>query len=64
MRIIYPLPFMLLIMFSTVFGLMILKLLCASIRVRHGYLAVGKKLWLLMMGIKVVVREGVPPRDA
>ena len=64
MRIIYRLPFMLLIMFSIVFGLMILKLLGASIRVRHGYLAVGKNLWLLMMGIKVVVREGVPPREA
>jgi len=64
MRIIYRLPFMLLIMFSIVFGLMILKLLGASIRFRHKYLSVGRSLWLWMMGIKVVVREGVPPREA
>ena len=64
MRIIYRLPFMLLIMFSIVFGLMILKLLGASIRFRHAYLAIGRSLWLWMMGIKVVVREGVPPREA
>lgn len=64
MRIIYRLPFMLVIMFSIVFGLMILKLLGASIRFRHQYLAVGRSLWLWMMGIKVVVREGVPPREA
>ena len=64
MRIIYRLPFMLAIMTGIVFGLMLLKLVGASIRVRHGYLGVGKKLWLWMMGIKVVVREGVPPREA
>ena len=64
MRIIYRLPLLLLIMFSIVFGLMILKLLCASIRFRHTYLAIGKSLWLKMMGIRVVVREGVPPREA
>jgi len=64
MRIIYRLPFMLLIMFSIVFGLVILKLLGASIRFRHTYLAIGRSLWLWMMGIKVVVREGVPPREA
>ncbi len=64
MRIIYRLPFMLLIMFSIVFGLMILKLLGASIRFRHTYLAIGRSLWLWMMGIKVVVREGVPPNEA
>ena len=64
MRIIYRLPLLLLIMFSIVFGLMILKLLGASIRFRHAYLAIGRSLWLWMMGIKVVVREGVPPREA
>lgn len=64
MRILYRLPLLLLILFSVVLGLMLLKLLGASIRIRHGYLAVGKKLWLWMMGIKVVVREGVPPREA
>ena len=64
MRIIYRLPLLLLIMFSIVFGLMILKLLGASIRFRHTYLAIGKSLWLKMMGIKVVVREGVQPREA
>ena len=64
MRIIYRLPLLLLILFSIVFGLMILKLLGASIGFRHKYLAVGRSLWLWMMGIKVVVREGVPPREA
>lgn len=55
---------MLLIMFGTVFGLMLLKLVGAPIQLRHGMLNIGKKLWLWMMGIKVVVREGVPPREA
>lgn len=64
MRILYRLPLLLLILFSIVLGLVLLKLVGASIRVRHGYLAVGKKLWLWMMGITVVVREGVPPREA
>lgn len=64
MRIIYRLPLLLLIMVGLVFGLMLLKAVGAPIKVRHGYLAVGKKLWLMMMGIKVVVREGVPPREA
>ncbi|MEN9939396.1 MAG: hypothetical protein RIR61_203 [Bacteroidota bacterium] len=64
MRIIYRLPSMLLIMLCIVFGLMLLKLLGASIRFRHAYLNVGRRLWLWMMGIKVNVREGVPPREA
>jgi 1-acyl-sn-glycerol-3-phosphate acyltransferase len=64
MRIIYRLPSMLLIMLCIVFGLMLLKLLGASIRFRHAYLNVGRRLWLWMMGIKVYVREGVPPREA
>jgi 1-acyl-sn-glycerol-3-phosphate acyltransferase len=64
MRIIYRLPSMLLIMLCIVFGLMLLKLLGASIRFRQAYLNVGRRLWLWMMGIKVYVREGVPPREA
>jgi 1-acyl-sn-glycerol-3-phosphate acyltransferase len=64
MRILYRLPLLLLIMFSIVFGLVLLKALGASIALRHGYLAVGKKLWLTMMGIQIRVREGVPPREA
>ena len=64
MRIIYRLPSMLLIMLCIVFGLMLLKLLGASIRFRQAYLNVGRRLWLWMMGIKVNVREGVPPREA
>lgn len=64
MRIVYRLPSMLVILFGIVFGLMLLKLLGASIRFRHAYLNVGRRLWLWMMGIKVYVREGVPPREA
>ncbi|MBM3434214.1 MAG: 1-acyl-sn-glycerol-3-phosphate acyltransferase [Bacteroidetes bacterium] len=64
MRILYRLPLLLLIMFSIVFGLVLLKALGASIKLRHGYLAVGKKLWLTMMGIQIRVREGVPQREA
>ncbi len=64
MRILYRLPLLLLIMMSIVFGLVLLKALGASIKARHGYLAVGKKLWLTMMGIRIKLREGVPPREA
>ena len=64
MRIIYRLPFLLLIMVSIVVGLVLLKALGAGMSVRHGYLKVGKWLFLKMMGIKVNVREGVPPVEA
>ncbi len=64
MRILYRLPLLLLLMMGIVFGLVLLKTLGASIKARHGYLAVGKKLWLAMMGIQIRVREGVPPREA
>jgi len=58
MRIIYRLPLLLLIMVSIVLGLVLLKAVGASLMLRHGYLAVGKAVWLKMMGITVVVREG------
>lgn len=64
MRIIYRLPLLLLIMVSIVLGLVLLKAVGASLKLRHGYLAVGKAVWLKMMGIRIVVREGVPPSEA
>jgi 1-acyl-sn-glycerol-3-phosphate acyltransferase len=63
-RIAYRLPLLLIIMVTLVLGLVVLKEAGASLRTRHRYLNVGKRLFLLMMGIKIRVREGVPPKEA